>query len=79
MLHHAEVVRDKQICQLVFFLQILQQIDNLRLNGNIQRGNRLVADDKFGIQRKRAGNADALALAAGKLVRIAILMERLQA
>src|SRR6185436_5197400 len=31
---------------------------------------RLIADDEFGFRRQRAGDGDALALAAGKLVRV---------
>ena len=43
----------------------------MRLNGHIQRGNRLVADDELGLHGQGAGDADALALSAGEFVRIA--------
>ena len=52
-------------------LQVLQQVDDLRLDRDVERGDRLVADDQLGIDRERPGDADALALAAGELVRIA--------
>ena len=49
-----------------------EQIDDLALDRNVERGNRLVADDELRLDRKRARDADALALAAGELMRIAI-------
>ena len=55
-----------------------QQIEHLRLDRNIQRGNRFVADDQLRIQRQRAGDADALPLPAGELVRIAVGEIRVQ-
>src|SRR3546814_16537667 len=36
------------------------------MNGNVERRDRLVADQQIGLQSQRAGNADALALAARK-------------
>ena len=71
MLDHAQVVGDEQVGQAELALQILQDVQHLRLDGNIQRRDRLVADDELRAQGQGAGNADALALAAGKLVRVA--------
>jgi hypothetical protein len=65
---------DEKVCQVHLFLQLLQEIDDLRLNRNIQRGDRLVADNKFGGHGQSAGNTDALALPAAKLVRITVVM-----
>ena len=53
-------------------LQVLQQVDDLRLDRDVERRHRLVADDQVGFRSQRAGDADALALAAGELVRPAI-------
>ena len=58
-------------------LQIVEQVEHLRLHGQVERGHRLVADDHVGIECQRAGDADALALAAGELLRI--LVRRLRA
>ena len=69
VLHHRQIVRDEQIGQLELVLQVHQQIDDLRLDRHVQRRHRLVADDQLRTQRQRAGDADALALAAGELVR----------
>ena len=40
----AQIVRDIDNRQLPFFLNLLNQLQNLRLNRNIQRRRRLVAD-----------------------------------
>ena len=69
--HHAHVVRHKQVGQLVLRLQVLQDVEHLRLNGHIQRGHGLITHYEFGLQCQGARNANALALAAGKLMRIA--------
>ena len=71
MLDHAQVVGNEQIGQAKLGLQVLEDIQHLRLDGNIQRRNRLIADDELGAQGQGAGNANALALAAGKFVRVA--------
>ncbi len=60
-------------------LQILEQVDDLRLNRHVERGDRLVANDEFRIHRESARDADALALAAGKFVRIPVGVIRLKA
>ena len=63
---------DEKIGQAKLFLKILQQIDDLGLDRDIQRGDRFVADDEFGVQRQSSGDADALALAARKSVRVTV-------
>ena len=70
--HHAQVVRDEDIGQAQVALQVHQQVDDLRLHRHVQRRHRLVADDQRQFQRQRARDHDALALAAGELVRIAL-------
>ena len=47
----AEIVRNEEIRQAELIAQILEQVDDLRLNRHIKSGNRLVADNKFGIHR----------------------------
>ena len=51
-------------------LQVLQQLEDLRLHGDVERGGRLVGDQEIGLVGERHGDHHALALAAGKLVRI---------
>ena len=62
---------DEHVGQAELGLQILQQIHHLRLDRHVQRRDRLVADDQLRVDGERAGDADALALAAGEFVRIA--------
>ena len=79
MLDNGEVVADEEVRQLVFILQFVQQVDDLRLDGHVECGDRLVADDELGVERERTRDADTLALAAGELVRVAGLVVGLQA
>ena len=72
MLDHRKVVRDEQVGELQLVLEVHQQVDDLRLDRDVQRRNRLVPDDQVRIERERPGDADALALAAGELVRIGV-------
>ena len=51
-------------------LQIAQQRQDLRLDGDVERGRRLVGDQQVGLVGERHGDHHALALAAGELVRI---------
>ncbi|MCG3773866.1 MAG: hypothetical protein JW395_0682 [Nitrospira sp.] len=68
---HGQVMGDKQVGQLESLLKLFEQVDDLRLNRNVQRGDGLVADNEGRVGRQRSGNADALPLAAGELMRVA--------
>ena len=65
-------MRDEQVREAFAFLQILHQIDDLRLNGDIERGDRFIRHDEGRLDRDRPRDADALALPAGKLARLAV-------
>ena len=69
-----QVVRDEDVGDAELVLDVLEQVDDLRLDRHVERGDRLVADDELGPQRDGAGDADALALAAGELVRVAVVV-----
>ena len=45
---HRQIVRDEQIGEAELLLQVLQQIEDLRLHRNVERRDRLVADDRSG-------------------------------
>ena len=79
VLDHRQVVGDEQVGEAELLLQVLEQVDDLGLDRHVERRHRLVADDQLGLHRQRAGDADALALAAGELVRIAAHVVGLQA
>ena len=70
--HHIQIMRDEQIAHAHRRLQILQQVQDHRLHGNVERRGRLVENDELWMQRDRARDADAGLLAARQLMREAI-------
>ena len=72
--HHGQIVRDKQIGDAFLFLIILEQIDDLGLNGNIERRDGLIADHQIRLKHQCPRNPDTLSLPAGELVRVAACM-----
>ena len=71
VLDDLEVVRDEEVRDAELVLQIHEQVDDLRLDRDVERADRLVAHDELGLHGERARDADALPLAAGELVRVA--------
>ena len=65
----VEVVRDEDVREPEVALQVLEQVEDLRLHRDVQRRDGLVADDELRVDRERAGDTDPLPLPAGKLVR----------
>ena len=53
-------------------LQFAHQVEDLRLDGHVERGGRLVGDQHLGVARQRHGDHHALAHAARKLMRIGV-------
>ena len=78
VLDHGEIVRDEDVGEAEPVLQVAQQVEDLRADRDVERGDRLVADDELRLDRQRARDRDALALAAGKLVRVAAREARLE-
>ncbi len=60
-------------------LKLHEQVHDLRLDRHVERRDRLVEHHHLRVQRERAGDADALALPAGELVREAVRVLRAQA
>ena len=69
---HGQVVGDEEVGEAVGALQLGQQVDHLALDGDVEGGHGLVAHDQAGLEGERPGDADALALATGELVRVAL-------
>ena len=67
---HAEVMRDDDQRDIQLAGQILHQLEDLRLDGDIERGGRLVGDDELGIAGEADRDHHPLAHAAGELMRI---------
>ena len=61
--HDREVVRNEELGQPKLLLQVLHQVDHLRLNRYVQRAHRLVGDHDLRVRRQRARDSDALPLA----------------
>ena len=70
--HDAEVVGDEHERQPALVAQVGQQVEHLGLGGEVQGRHRLVEDDDLRVADQRAGDRDALALAAGELRRVAV-------
>ena len=68
--HDPQVVRDEEVGQLELALEVLEQVDDLRLNRHVQGRNGLVGDDEVRVDRERPRETDSLPLAARKLMRI---------
>ena len=68
--HHAHVVGDQHHRHAEARLHVEQQVEDLRLDGDVQRGGRLVGDQQLRLAGERHGDHHALAHAAGELVRV---------
>ena len=67
---HAEVVGDQQDRHAELVAAGAQQVEDLRLDGDVERGGRLVGDQQRGPAGERHGDHHPLAQAARQLVRI---------
>ena len=66
----AEIVGDEDDGHAEFLLQLGEQRQDLRLDGHVERGGRLVGDQDVGVVGERHGDHHPLPLAARQLVRI---------
>jgi len=62
---------DDDIRELTFILKIDQEVDNLGLNRDVQRGDGFITDYDLGVEGQGTGDADALPLSAAEFVGIA--------
>src|SRR5262245_14726671 len=69
---HAEVMADEEHRQAAACLQLLQEVEDLGLDGDVEGRCWLVENQEVGLGRQRAGNQGPLAHATGQLVRIGI-------
>ena len=74
MADDADVVGDEEVGEPELVLEVVEQVDDLRLDRDVERRDRLVGDDQLRPQRERAGDPDPLALAARELVREAVVV-----
>src|SRR5260370_33957828 len=67
MTSHSQVVGDEKQRQVVFTLQASEQVENLALNGDVQRTYRLVRDEHVRIRSKRSCDPDTVTLPSPEL------------
>ena len=66
-----EVVRDEDDGGAVLRLELADEVEDLRLDGDVERGRRLVGDQHLGVEDERHRDHHALPHPAGELVGIA--------
>jgi hypothetical protein len=67
---HPEVVGDEDDRHVELALQVLDQLQHLRLHGHVERGGGLVGDQQAGAARQRHGDHGPLPETAGEFVRV---------
>ena len=72
MADHGEIVRDEEEGEAEALLQADEEVDDLGADVDVEGGDRLVGDDQLRFDRESARGADALALSAGELMRVAL-------
>ncbi|MCY1299314.1 hypothetical protein D9M70_488370 [compost metagenome] len=69
---HRQVVGDQHQGHALVALQVEQQVHDLRLDGHVEGGGRLVGDQQARLAGDGHGDRHALAHAAGELVRVGV-------
>src|SRR5262249_58774202 len=64
----AEVVRDEKETQSTRLFEARQHREDLRLDGDVERGNGFVGDNQLRLEHQGARDGNALALTAGEFV-----------
>ena len=70
--HDIEIVGDEDHAHAEALAQIRHQIEDLGLDGDVERGRRFIGDQQVGIVGDRHGDHHALALAARHLVGVGL-------
>jgi hypothetical protein len=74
----GHVVADEQDREIELLLDVLQQRDHVRLDGDVQRRHRLVGDDHPRVDDQRPGERDPLFLATRQLVWVPVSVVRVE-
>src|SRR3990172_13417624 len=70
MPYYIQVMSDKEIGDMILFLQLFQKVADLGLDGHIQCRNRLIRDNQFWLQRDGPCDPNPLSLSAAELMRV---------
>lgn len=77
--HDREVVGDEEVAQPQLGAQLLEEVDDASLDdGDVEGGGRLVEDEELRLERESPGDADGRPLPAGKVLRVAVGVRRLE-
>ena len=79
VLHHGEVVADEQVGDAQFCLQVMHQVQHLRLHRHVQRTDGFVRHDQLRPGDQGPRNGDTLALAAREFMRVFVEVAGAQA
>src|SRR5580700_4753674 len=71
MAHHREIMGDEEVGEAKLFLQAQHEVEDLRLDVDVERRDRLVRDDEARLHRERTRDGNALTLAAREFMRVA--------
>ena len=77
--HDGEVVRHEEIGDPELTLEVSQQVQDLGLDRDVERRNGLVTDDQLRPERDRPRDPNPLPLASGELVRVPVVVLRVEA
>ena len=77
--NHGKVVRNKEVGDLELHLQVLEQVDDARLDRHVKRRDGLVEEKQLGACGQGTGDGNALTLATGELRREAVHVVRVDA
>jgi hypothetical protein len=69
---YRKTMGDQEIGEMKFLLEFLKQQEDLGADGDVESGYGFIGNDERGTKNEGAGDANALALTARKLVRIAV-------
>src|SRR5690554_3431924 len=64
VLDHTQIMTDEHIGETEPYLKVLQEIENLRLDRDVECTDRLITDHKLRIERKRSRYPDTLSPSA---------------
>ena len=68
VLYHTQIMGDEDQRDAQLLLQVHEQVDDLGLDGYVQRGNGFIGHDELRMDGQGAGDADALTLPAAEFV-----------
>lgn len=79
VINHREVMAHEHVSEAEFILQVFKEVQDLRLNGHVERGGWFITDQELRVQGQCSGDANALSLTTGEGMRVAAQVSGRQA